>query len=139
MLRVVLDVNVFVSALLRRDSTPARVLRAWEDGVYELIASPGLLDELERVLRRPHIARNIAPHTVGDLVTAIRQNAVLEDDQPSERYVPGDPDDDYLVSLALTAGVDAIVSGDAALLALDLERPRTLTPRAFLTAIEQIE
>jgi len=138
-LRAVLDVNVLVSALLRRDGTPANVLRAWENGLYELIASAGLLSELERVLRRPHIARNIARDTAVDLLAAIQRDAILSDDPPTERYVPSDPDDDYLVALALAADAHLIVSGDKALLALDLDRPRILTPRDFLTAIEQID
>ena len=139
MLRAVLDVNVLVSALLRRDGTPANVLRAWENGLYELIASAGLLSELERVLRRPHIARNIARDTAVDLVAAIQRDAILSDDTATERYVPSDADDDYLVALALAADAHLIVSGDKALLALDLDRPRILTPRDFLTAIEQID
>lgn len=139
MLRAVLDVNVLVSALLRQDGTPANVLRVWENGLYEVVASPGLLHELERVLSRPHIARNIAPDTAADLLAGVRQNAILIDDPPPERHVPSDPDDDYLVALALAAGAHAIVTGDTALLALDLDRPRILTPRDFLTALEGIE
>jgi len=138
-LRVVLDVNVLVSALLRRDGTPANVLRAWENGLYEFIASAGLLSELERVLRRPHIARSIAPNTVVDLVANIQRDAVLGDDPPAERYVRSDPDDDCLVALALAAGAHVIVSGDKALLALDLDRPRILTPRDLLTVLAQVD
>jgi len=137
-LRAVLDVNVLVSALLRRDGTPANVLRAWENGLYELVASPGLLSELERVLRRPHLARNIARDTAADLVAAIRQDAILIDDPPPERHVPSDPDDDYLVALALTAGAHVIVTGDTALLALAFDRPRILTPRDFRSALERV-
>lgn len=139
MLRAVLDVNVLVSALLRRDGTPANVLRDWENGLYEFVASPGLLHELERVLSRPHIARNIAPDTAADLLAAIRQDAILIDDPPPERHVPSDPEDDYLVALALAAGAHAIVTDDTALFALDINRPRILMPRDFLTALEGID
>ena len=136
MLRVVIDVNVFVSALLRRGSVPAGVLHAWESGLYELVASDALLDELAPVLRREHIARRIAPDAASDLLALIRSDAVLAADPPPARHVPSDPDDDYLVTLALTVGAQAIVTGDAALLALDLELQRILTPRDFLLAIE---
>ena len=138
MLRAVVDVNVFVSALLRRDSVPAGVLRAWENGDYELVASPALLTELDNVLRRPHIARRIAPDAAPDVVALIRSDAILVDDPPPARHVESDPDDDYLITLALTAGAHAIVTGDALLLGLDLERPRILTPRDFLTALEPL-
>ncbi|MSO96086.1 MAG: putative toxin-antitoxin system toxin component, PIN family [Thermoleophilia bacterium] len=136
MLRVVIDANVFVSALLRRDSVPANVLHAWENGLYELVVSAALLDELESVLRRPHIARRIAPAAATDLLAVIRSDAILANDPPPVRHVPSDPDDDFLIALALAAGAQAIGTGDEALLALELEQPRILTPREFLTAIE---
>ncbi|MCY7303090.1 MAG: putative toxin-antitoxin system toxin component, PIN family [Thermoleophilia bacterium] len=138
MLRVVIDVNVFVSALLRRDSLPAHVLRAWENGLYELVVSAALLHELEPVLRREHIARRIAPDAATDLLAVIRSDATLVDDGPPARHVPNDPDDDYLVALALAAGAPVIVTGDTALLALELDRLRILTPRGFLSASESM-
>jgi putative PIN family toxin of toxin-antitoxin system len=134
-LRVVLDVNVFVSALLRRESVPANVLRAWENGLFELVASTALLAELEAVLRRPHIAGRTAPDTAPDLLALIRSDAVLVDDPPPARHVKNDPDDDYLITLALAARAHAIVTGDTTLLALDLDRPRIVTPRDFLEAL----
>jgi len=136
MLRVVIDVNVFVSALLRRNSVPAHVLHAWENGLYELVVSAALLHELEPVLRREHIARRIAPDAATDLLAVIRSDAILANDPPPVRHVPSDPDDDYLITLALVADAHAIVTGDTALLALELDRPRILTPRDFLTALE---
>ena len=136
MLRAVVDVNVFVSALLRRDSVPANGLHAWENGLYELVVSGALLYELEPVLRREHIARRIAPDAATDLLAVIRSDAILVDDPPSARHVPSDPDDDYLVALALASSAHVIVTGDTALLALELDRPRILRPRDFLTVLE---
>jgi predicted nucleic acid-binding protein len=49
--RVVLDCNVFVSALLSPSGSPAQVLDRWADGDFDVIVSPLLFAELERVLR----------------------------------------------------------------------------------------
>jgi predicted nucleic acid-binding protein len=57
--RVVLDCNVFVSALLSSDGTPAQILERWADGAFDLIISPLLLAELERVLSRPKFRASI--------------------------------------------------------------------------------
>jgi putative PIN family toxin of toxin-antitoxin system len=49
-MKVVLDTNVLVSALLKGDGVPARIVRAVWDGNLELLLSAGLLEELGAVL-----------------------------------------------------------------------------------------
>jgi predicted nucleic acid-binding protein len=41
-MRIVLDTNVLVSALLKRDGIPARILRAVSDGNLQLLLSAPL-------------------------------------------------------------------------------------------------
>lgn len=53
MLRIVLDCNVFVSALLSPQGAPAQILDQWADGDFDLVVSPLLLAELGKVLSRP--------------------------------------------------------------------------------------
>ena len=84
------------------------------------------------------IARRIAPAAAPELLALIGTDALLIDDPPPRRHVERDPDDDYLITLALAAGAHAIVTGDTALLGLELDRPRILTPRDFLTALEPL-
>jgi len=48
--RAVLDPNVIISALLSPFGTPARILRAWREGAFELVASALLIAALERAL-----------------------------------------------------------------------------------------
>lgn len=42
-MRVVLDTNVLVSALFFA-GTPGRILSAWADGRFDLVASPEILE-----------------------------------------------------------------------------------------------
>jgi putative PIN family toxin of toxin-antitoxin system len=55
--RVVIDSNVLISARLSPRGAPGRLLAAWLDGRFEMIASPALLAELAGVLERPKFRR----------------------------------------------------------------------------------
>lgn len=138
MLRVVLDVNVLVSSLVRRTSVPAAVVTSWRAGFFELLVSESLLAELRDVLGRPHLARYLDPDEAQRLLSALERSATLIDDPSDiERLVPGDPDDDYLVALARAGRAHVIVTGNRHLLATE-EPPPALTPADFLAWLERL-
>ena len=139
MLRAVVDVNVFVSAVLTPGGSPHRLLRAWLEGAFELVLSPALVTELERVLARPEIVEKSDPRVLHALVAGFREEAIwLDDPSPPARVVDRDPADDYLVALALDAGAYAIVTGDRHMLELDDLVPPALTPAAFLEVVARL-
>jgi putative PIN family toxin of toxin-antitoxin system len=132
MRRVVCDVGVVISGLLSGDGPPGKLLDAWRDGAFDLIVSPLWLAEPTRVLARPKLRRYVDADSAGELVAAIRVQALLAADPPSKPGLTPDPGHDYLVSLARAAGADYLVSGDAHLTGLIDPVPHVLTPRAFL-------
>jgi putative PIN family toxin of toxin-antitoxin system len=130
--RVIVDANVFVAALLAPRGACARVLLRWADGRYELLVSPLLLAEIERVLRRPKFAGFISPAEIDGLLDALREDATLHNDPSPQSGLTRDPNDDYLVALALATHADCIVSGDNDLLDLEGLDVPVMTPRAYL-------
>jgi putative PIN family toxin of toxin-antitoxin system len=130
--RVVLDCNVFVSALLSPNGTPAQILDRWADGGFDLIVSPLLLAELETVLSRPKFRGSIDAVHADALLSGLIDEAVLVEDPPVQSGLTPDPGDDYLVALAQKAEADCIVSGDPHLRELRDAIPPVLTPREFL-------
>ncbi len=130
--RVVVDANVFVAALLSPRGACAQVLLGWTEGEYEVIVSPLLLAELERVLRRPKFAGWISAAEIDGLLDALRDDATLHGDPSTEPGLTRDPKDDYLVALGLASEADWIVSGDADLLELETPNVPIVSPRAFL-------
>ncbi|HKV24689.1 MAG TPA: putative toxin-antitoxin system toxin component, PIN family [Candidatus Acidoferrum sp.] len=64
-MRVVLDTNVLVSALISPRGHPAAIYDAWEEGRFILLTSAELLDELGATLERPRISELIQPHKAG--------------------------------------------------------------------------
>ena len=140
MLRAVVDVNVLVSATLTPGGTPHRLVERWLEGLFELVISPALLAELERVLARPEVADRTDRSVIEALSTSVREGALLVEDPATHgRLVPRDPADDYLVALARTAGAHAIVTGDRHLLELEGLHPPVLTPAAFVEALERLD
>ncbi len=134
-MRAVLDVNVIISALLSRSGSPAVVLRAWQDGQFELIVSPLLLAELERALAYPKLRRRIPAEEADAVLDWLRRAAAIaRDPQGPPPIRSRDPGDDYL--LALAAVEDALlVSGDEHLLSLQGESP-IHSPASFLALLE---
>jgi uncharacterized protein len=55
-MRVVLDANVIVSALINPLGAPAQVFDAWRAERFQLLMSPAILEEIGRVLCYPKIA-----------------------------------------------------------------------------------
>jgi uncharacterized protein len=134
--RIVLDCNVFVSALLSPKGGPAQILDQWTDGDFDLVVSPLLLAELEKVLSRPKFRASIDKIHVDALLTGLVEDAVLVDDPPPRAGLTPDPGDDYLVALAQKADAQCIVSGDAHLTQLVDISPPVRTPREFREFLE---
>jgi len=132
--RALLDPNVLISALLAGGS-PAKVLRSWPDGAYELVVSPLLLEELERTLTYRKVCEHVRTHEWLALLNLLRRQAQLMDDptEPPPLRSP-DPGDDYLIVLASAAGA-SLISGANHLLCLGRQFPM-YSPAAFLARLE---
>ncbi|MDQ1439571.1 MAG: uncharacterized protein QOK43_3200 [Acidimicrobiaceae bacterium] len=121
-----LDPGVIVSGLLNPDGPPGRLLDAWVDGEFDLVVSPHLLEELTDVLSRPKLASRLDSTVVSEMLRLVREAAVIASDSPPTT-VCRDPDDDYLVALALGTG-SLLVSGDKDLLSVQVEHVEVLAP-----------
>jgi len=118
--RVVLDTNTLVSALLSPHGPPRRLLDTARAQVFELCSSPVLMAELADVVSREKFARRLtqAGLTPLGIVGEIRRLATMAIPTSVPRVVANDADDDHVLACALTANADLIVSGDKHLLDL---------------------
>lgn len=136
MLRVVLDANIFVSALIRPQGPPGQILtRFVNDQTFQLILSPPIVEELRRCLRYPKIRRYLAftPEDIDRWVTALTLLADPVVSTKRLRVVHEDPDDDQYLIAAIEGRAQFIVTGDAHLLNIrQYEGVRIVTARAFL-------
>jgi len=110
-MRVILDTNVLVSALLAAGSVPAQLLDAWFDGRFTLLTSEEQLEELRRVTRYPRIRAYVDPATAGSLVNDLRHFAELVTHLPRVD-VSADPGDNFLLAMAEAGRADYLVTAD---------------------------
>ena len=134
-MRVVLDTNLLLSALISSGSVPDQVYRAWEDGVFDLLTSEWQLEELRRASWYPKLRRYIKPHETEVMVGGLRLGALVLTELPEVDVAP-DPDDNPLIATALAGEADYLVTGDKSILGLErLENARILTARSFLDEV----
>ena len=109
MVRVVLDTNILLSALITRGTPPDQLYEAWRHGRFDLASAEQQLEELNRVSRRPFFLARLKPSEIGRMINDIRRLAVMCDPLPSMTI---SPDDDFLLAVAQVAGADYLVTGD---------------------------
>lgn len=138
-MRLVIDTNVLISALLVQRSLPAQLVTLWREERFDLMSAPEQLDELMRVTRYPKIRERLSPALAGRLINELRQLTVVFPTLP-EVSVCSDPYDNYLLALAQVARADFLVTGDKRdVLGLQaFQGTRIVTVRTFLAQIGRL-
>jgi uncharacterized protein len=134
-MRVVLDTNVLVSALLVPRSAPATLLHGFRDNRWELLVSGVILEEYAEVLHRPRFGLKL--DLIHSLLEEIRGRSV--DVVPGKRYhaVHRDPEDNEFLDVAIAGGATVLVSGDHDLLSVrEFKGVKILSPAQFLHTYE---
>ena len=134
-MRVILDTNVLLGALISPYGPPDAIYRAWRAAKLELVTSTAQLDELRRVSRYPKLKTLLPAHRVGTMVNNMQRATVLGalPKLPDAQQI-NDPNDAFLVAMAIVSEADYAVTGDrrAGLLQLgSIGRTRFVTPAIF--------
>lgn len=131
-MRVVLDTNIIVSALIAPGGRPAVIIDAWLDGTFTLLTCAAHLDELRSTLEKPRVAERVKPYKAGRLVNLIKRLAEDVGSLPPVEHSP-DPEDDFLLALAEAGEADYLITGDkSGLLSLDRHKStRIISARKF--------
>ncbi len=138
-MRVVLDTNVLISATLIAGGNEDRILRAWQGGAFEVVASPQILEEMGRALfyEKFRKSRWMSAEEVTSLLRLFAHECLI---------VPGnvkvtasrDPEDNKFLAAALEAEAAYLVSGDRDLLDLkSYQGLRIVSPATFLKILHE--
>lgn len=135
LVRLVLDTNVLLSALLTRGTTPDLLYQAWRKGVFDLVSSAAQIEEIVRALNYPKIRERINDSEAAILVDGLRTLAILAEFLP-DIQMSRDADDDKILATAMAGQADYLVSGDKDLLSLpETCGVKIVTPRDALNII----
>jgi len=135
--RIVLDTNVLVSALGWRG--PANtVVRQCVEKKHQLLLSPDILKELERVLSYPKF--HFSEKEISEYLEILTEVGEIVEPSVQLSVVVDDPSDNRILECALGGKADVIVSGDRHLKDLGSFREiPILPPRIFLDCFSKEE
>lgn len=135
MLKVVIDTNVFISAILF-GGTPRNIINGWPEGKFILCLSPELKAEILNKLQKKFL---LASENIQFIEEAL--------DKSSQKYIPvrklticADPKDNFLLELAEEANADFLVSGDKHLLFLKYhKKTKIFSSKDFVETVGKIK
>ena len=143
MTRVVLDTNLFVSAILSPKGKPARILKMVLDAKLDLVLSPAIIKEVSLVINYGKIRKLLAKRSVTlvkikNTLQKIVKMAIMVSGETDIRLIDRDPSDNMLLACAIEGKVDYIISGDHHLTdIISFEGISIVTPDHFLRRVEE--
>ena len=143
-LRVSIDTNIFVSAVLYPERTPGQLLHAWRAGRFQVVLSMEHEQEIRLVLDRSWLEQKygIQPQVKADILLSLE---LTEPVAGAARLplVVRDPDDEKILAEALGGQADFLVTGDDDLLSLadapELGELRIVTTAEFLNHLMTLD
>lgn len=107
---VILDTNIFVSALLTKNTPPYRIFWSWRAHKFDLATCPEQLAEIRRVSGYARFRSQLQPHRVGTMINYLLQEENFDNLKITEQA--DDPDDSWLLALAEASRAHFLVTGD---------------------------
>ena len=87
-MRVVLDTNILIGALITKGTPPDRLYQAWLRGEIELVTSTAQMAEMADVLARPRLQKFLDADEAAAIPENIGARALILDDPPMVKRVP---------------------------------------------------
>ena len=110
-MRIVLDPNILVSALISGEGSPGRLLAAVRRERITLVTSEFQIEELRAVLAREHLKPYIRVEEADDLLYHLGAVGMVMTELPVVDVSP-DPKDNPILATAVAGSANLVVSGD---------------------------
>ena len=141
MLRAVVDTNLLVSGFISPRSYPREIITRWRRAEFTLVTSREIIEEANRVLRLPRI--QVKYHLTEADIQAFVFTLICQTEYVAGRLnltnVAPDPGDDKIISCAVEAQADFVVTGDKPLQKLEeYQGIKIVNAQAFIEALDQL-
>ena len=138
--RAVLDAQVWVSGAISQGGPAHAIFLAARSGLFRIVTSPHIQEEVREVLRRPSVSRYVRPgFDPMDWIEFIEiACADVAEEAEGPPVVRTDPDDDPYLWTAYLGAATHLVTWDAEVLAVKHFRgAQIVDPRRFLSGIRE--
>lgn len=141
MIRSTIDTSILAPSIRRAhepEQTLAPILRAWRAGLFDLVLSEYILNELQRTLTKPYFSRYLMPADQAAGLRLFRRSATIVPITVVVEGVATHPEDDLVLATAVSGQVDYLVTLDRQLLRLGVyEGVRIVSTREFLAILPE--
>lgn len=137
MLRVVIDTNIFISAILTKGDNQSILIKAWKrTHKYQLFITEEIIQEALKVMNR----LNVDPDIIADWDKTIRKNAIMVTSDKKIEVIKDDPPDNKFLECAIASRADYIITGDRHLKKLnEFEGIKIVDTKKFLDILREYE
>lgn len=139
MIRVVLDANIYISALISSQGHPAAIINRWLAGEFEVLLSQPIVDEILRVTAYERLQRKYQKIRENRLefVELIAEQGIWVEPTETVAVVTADESDNRYLECAVAGRARYVVTGDEHLLHVgEYQGITVLSPIAFVTLLE---
>ena len=114
-MRLVLDTNIYVSNLISEKGNPAKIVRWWLEGEFDVLVSQPIIDEILRVTDYERIKKKYAKVRENRLEYAalIAEQALWTEPWQKLDVVVSDESDNRYVECAVAGGAVSVPPGSA--------------------------
>jgi uncharacterized protein len=138
-MQVVLDANIYISALISDKGNPARIINKWLAGEFDILVSQPIVDEILRVTGYQRLQEKYAKVRENrvEFVELITLQGIWAEPAETLTVVATDESDNRYIECAIAGNAQYIVSGDEHLLGIgDYQGIHIVTPALFVTLLD---
>lgn len=110
MIRIVVDTNLFVSALINVNSR-SRLNQILENELLEILLDETLLAEIHEVINRPKFNKYISKDQIFDFWELLAERCFFVETKSKVKFRP-DPKDDFLLALCKDGQAHYLLTGN---------------------------